>query len=129
VQAVGAARDRWLRLDDWARQTYGVEGEPNFFGRNTGWTLRYRRAGKALFTLTPRNDGFAAVVVVGPTAWPRTADIELTRATRAALESAHPYPEGRWAWFEVADDDAVTDVMRLVTLKAPPPKRRTAARA
>jgi hypothetical protein len=129
LKAVGAAGERWLRLDDWARQTYGVEGEPNFFGKATGWTLRYRRAGKALFTLTPRDGAFSAIVVVGPTVWPRTQDLELTEATRAALEAAQPYPEGRWAWFEVADDGAVTDVMRLVGLKAPPPKRLTAARA
>jgi hypothetical protein len=46
---------------------------------------------------------------------------------RAALEAAYPYPEGRWAWLDVADDEAMTDVMRLGTLKAPPPKRRVAA--
>ncbi|HEX7949322.1 MAG TPA: DUF3788 family protein [Candidatus Limnocylindrales bacterium] len=127
VRVVGPAGDRWSRLDDWVRRTYGVKGEPNFFGTKSGWTLRYRRSGKALFTLIPRTDGFSAMVVVGPTIWPATGDLELTRPTRAALETAHPYPDGRWAWFEVADDGAVTDVMRLVTLKSPPPKRRAAA--
>jgi hypothetical protein len=127
LTVVGGARDRWIRLDDWARQTYGVGGESNFFGPTTGWTLRYRRAGKALFTLTPRIDGFSAIVVVGPTAWPRTAELRLAAATRAALEATQPYPEGRWAWFDVADEDAVSDVITLVTLKAPPPRRRPVA--
>ena len=127
LRAVGSAAGRWSRLDDWARQTYDVEGEPNFFGTKSGWALRYRRAGKALFTLIPRIDGFSAIVVIGPSVWPATADLELTQPTRAALESAHPYPEGRWAWFDVTDDDAVTDVIRLVTLKSPPPRRRALA--
>jgi hypothetical protein len=129
LEAIGPARVRWVRLDEWARVTYDVEGEPWFFGRTTGWTLRYRRGGRALFTLIPRVDGFSTVVVIGPTAWAATAELELTREARAALDAAHPYPEGRWAWIEVADDDAVADVMKLVALKAPPPKRRTVSHA
>lgn len=127
LRAVGSAADRWSRLDSWARETYDIEGEPSFFGTKSGWTLRYRRAGKALFTLIPRVDGFSAVVVVGPSVWPAIADLELSQPTRAALEAAHPYPEGRWAWFDVPDDDAVADVIRLVSVKAPPPRRRLAA--
>jgi hypothetical protein len=129
LEAIGSGRGRWLRLDEWARITYDVEGEPYFFGRTTGWTVRYRRAGRALFTLIPRIDGFSAIVVIGPTAWASTAELELTREVRAALDAAHPYPEGRWAWIEVADDETVADVMQLVALKAPPPRRRTVSHA
>ena len=128
-EATGPAHDRWRRLDDWTRHTYGVHGEPVFSGASTGWTLRYRRGGRALFTLIPRSDGFSAQVVVGPAAWTATADIELTDATRAALDSAYPYPDGRWAWLDVADDGVAADVMRLVALKSPPPKRRVEAHA
>ena len=129
LEPIGGARLRWVRLDDWARATYGVEGEPYFFGRTTGWTLRFRRGGRALFTLIPRIDGFSAVVVVGPTVWEAATDVALGVEVRAALDAAHPYPEGRWAWIDVADDDIVDDVIQLVALKAPPPRRRTAHRA
>jgi uncharacterized protein DUF3788 len=129
VEAIGLARARWIRLDGWARDTYGVEGEPYFFGRTTGWTVRYRRAGRALFTLIPRIDGFSAIVVVGPTAWEAVAELALGVEARAALDAAHPYPEGRWAWIDVADDEIMADVMTLVEVKAPPPRRRTLSRA
>jgi hypothetical protein len=91
--------------------------------------LRYRRAGRALFTLIPRLNGCSAIVVVGPTAWAVTAQLELTVEVRAALDAAHPYPEGRWAWIDVADDDVVADVMNLVAVKAPPPRRRALSHA
>ena len=129
LEAIGRARGRWVRLDEWARVTYDVEGEPYFFGRTTGWTLRYRRGGRALFTLIPRIDGFSAIVVVGPTAWEGVAELELGVEARAALDSAHPYPEGRWAWIDVADDECMADVMTLIALKSPPPRRRTVSRA
>ena len=67
--------------------------------------------------------------MVGPAAWAAIGDVELTEATRAALDGAYPYPDGRWAWLDVADDGVVADVMRLVVLKSPPPKRRAVARS
>lgn len=122
--AAGAGRERWDRLDGWARETYGVLGEPIFFGRDSGWCLRYRRSGKALFTLIPHGDGFRALVVVGPSAWAGAADVELSAVTRAAWDAAHPYPDGRWLWLEVGDDQVARDIERLVELKSPPPRRR-----
>ena len=117
-------RQRWKRLVAWARETYEVDGEPNFFGRTTGWTLRFRRAGKTLFTLIPRASGLAAIVVIGPGAWGGTDRLELTDATRDVLSATMPYPDGRWAWLEITDDGAEADLMQLVVHKAPPPTRR-----
>jgi hypothetical protein len=120
---LGPARARWRRLDDWARDTYGLEGELLFFGRDTGWSLRFRRGGKALFTMMPRPDGFGVLVVVGPSAWAGAGEVELSPATRAAWESARPYPDGRWLWIDVDGDAVVDDIERLVALKSPPPRR------
>jgi hypothetical protein len=122
--AVGRAQERWMQLEDWVRETYGIEGEPIFFGRDSGWCLRFRRSGRALFTLIPRIDGFGALVVIGPSAWAAADSADLSDATRAAWDRAHPYPDGRWLWLDVVDDRLALDVEHLVALKSPPPKRR-----
>jgi hypothetical protein len=88
--------------------------------------MRYRRSGKALFTLIPRRGGVQALVVVGPTVWAAAGDVELSPATRAAWDLAHPYPDGRWLWLDVASDAVAADIECLVTLKSAPPKRRKA---
>lgn len=121
--AVGSAGVGWERLDGWARETYGIEGEPIFFGKDTGWSMRYRRGGRALFTLMPRSGALRALVVVGPSAWEGASGVQLSPRTRAAWDSAHPYPDGRWLWLDVDDDRTLADLQRLVTLKSPPPKR------
>ena len=123
LAGLGRARDRWVRLEDWVRDTYGVEGEALYFGRDTGWSLRFRRSGKALLTLMPRAGAFRALVVVGPSAWDGARDLELTARVRAAWDQAHPYPDGRWLWLDVDDDRTVDDIERMVTLKSPPPRR------
>ena len=124
LAALGTSRDRWIRLEDFARRTYGLDGEAIFFGADSGWCVRYRRSGRALFTLLPRDGGFGALVVVGPSAWVAAADAELSESTRAKWDAAHPYPDGRWLWLDVVDDVAVSDIERLVKLKSPPSKRR-----
>ncbi|MBI3750908.1 MAG: DUF3788 family protein [Chloroflexi bacterium] len=122
VEAVGPARDRWLRLEAWLRDTYGLDGEPIFFGRDSGWCVRYRRSGKALLTLIPRDDGFRTLAVVGPSAWQAAASAVLSSRTQAAWDGARPYPDGRWLWLDVDDDTTVDDIEELVALKSPPPK-------
>jgi hypothetical protein len=128
--ASGSGRDRWDRLVAWVERTYGLTGEPLYFGRDSGWVLRFRRSGKALLTLLPlAGGGLRALVVVGPSAWAAVADAELSEPIRAAWAAAHPYPDGRWLWPLVEDDAIVDDIERLVALKSPPPRRPRKAAA
>jgi hypothetical protein len=124
LQAVlGPSVVAWDRLIGWVEATYGLTGEPIHFGRESGWSLRFRRSGRALLTLTPMADGSVrALVVVGPTAWAQVGDIELSPVVRAAWEAAKPYPDGRWLWLPLTDDAVLADVERLVALKSPPPR-------
>jgi hypothetical protein len=125
--ALGTAAARWTGLVEWLGATYGVEGEPLFFGRDSGWCLRFRRSGRALLTLLPHEGGFRVLVVVGPSV---AAGVEaavaagdLGRPIAEAFADATAYPDGRWLWLPVDDEAAVEDVRRLVALKSPPPKR------
>jgi hypothetical protein len=120
--ALGGAGGLWAKLDAWVTATYGISGEP-FFGGSDGWCVRYRRSGKGLVTLIPRAGSFRALVVIGPRLWTEVAELDLSPATEHAWQSARPYPDGRWLWLDVADEQIAGDVERLVALKSPPPRR------
>ena len=117
----GPAVDKWLRLEAFALDTYGVIGEPVFEGH--AWSLRFRRGGKTLFTLMSNEAGFRALVVVGPSAWELASAARLSAYTREKWETARPYADGRWIWLTVTDDAVVADIETLVRLKSPPPRR------
>jgi hypothetical protein len=122
--AAGAWLPQWHRLVDWLRSTYGLEGEPLYGGRDEGWLLRFRRSGRSLLTMIPQAIGpFRVQVVIGPGAWPAVASANLSPAMRAAWDAAKPYPDGKWIWREVTDAATVEDVLQLVAIKSPPPKR------
>jgi hypothetical protein len=128
--ACSLERRRCADLVSWVGSTYGVVGEPLFSGRESGWTLRFSRSGKALLTLLPlAGGGLRALVVVGPSAWEAVANAELSEPIRVAWAAAHPYPDGRWLWPIVDSDAVVEDIKRLVVLKSPPPRRPRALAA
>jgi hypothetical protein len=124
--ACGEQRGWFDRLVRWLETTYEAIGEPLYSGRESGWTLRFRRSGRALLTLMPLADGSLRVlVVVGPSAWAAVAGAgdALSEPIRAAWAAAHPYPDGRWLWPIVDSEAVLEDVQRLVALKSPPPRR------
>jgi len=129
IEAVGPEAARWRALTGWLADRYGLAGEPYWDGAATGWCLRYRRGGRSLLTLIPRDDAFRALVVVGPSAWAAAAGADLGQVVRSAWDGARPYPDGRWLWLDVADDETVAGIEALVALKSPPPRhpRRSAA--
>ena len=127
---LGEARPLWDDLVAWVDATYGVVGEPVWYGKESGWVVRFRRGGKSLLTMLPQvSGGFTAGVVIGPSLWETVPAAPLSPAVRAAWDASRPYPDGRWLGFEVVDRAVVEDVKRLVALKSPPPRRPRTRRA
>jgi hypothetical protein len=113
----------WRRLTGWVEATYGIEPEPLYSGKRSGWVSRYRRSGKSLLTVVPLQGGFQALVVIGPSNADRVSELDLQPGTRQVYEAAHAYPDGRWLLLTVQTLADVEDIVRLVTAKSPPPRR------
>jgi hypothetical protein len=123
VAGLGERIVLWDRLAGWIEATYGVEPEPLFYGRDTGWVVRYRRSGKSLTVLIPGLGAVEAVVVIGPSIADRIGELDLQPGTRTLFEEARAYPDGRWLTIELGSDADVDDVRALISLKSPPPRR------
>jgi hypothetical protein len=121
---VGARVHLWRDLVGFMRQTYDLEGELKFYGKSFGWMLWFRRGGKNLLALYPQEDGLCAQVTLGPSLIDAALALPLGPAFRRAIEEAHPYPEGRWLFVSLQDEDEVEEVKRLVLLKKRPPRAR-----
>ncbi len=128
--ALGERRALWDRVVARMEATYGLEGEPLFYGRDSGWVLRYRRSGKTLLVLLPEPGVARALVVLGPSIAEAAAALPLAPEVRSAFDRAHAYPDGRWLLIEMGSEAVADDLLRLVALKSPPPRRlRRAASA
>lgn len=121
--ALGGRLVLWDRLAGAIESAYGLEPELAWFGKDSGWVVRYRRSGRSLLALLPEPERVRALVVIGPAAYPTASALALEPEVRAALDGAHAYPDGRWLWLDVATEAIADDVVRLVAVKSPPPLR------
>jgi len=121
--ALGAAASRWADITAWVVTTYGVSGEWDFSGKESGWAVRFRRSGRSLLSLFPRPGSVRALVVVGPAIYEEARTLGLAPATADALRDAQTYPDGRWLYVTADSEAVVADIRKLVALKSPPPRR------
>ena len=129
AEALGEALGLWDRVASAVESAYGVQPEPWFFGKESGWVVRYRRSGRSLVALLPERGRASVIVVIGPSAYPVAVGLSLEPPVRAALETAHPYPDGRWVRVELTTEPVADDVVRLIAAKSPPPRHPRGHRA
>ena len=123
-RAAGPHTDLWYRCRDTVTRAMGATADTVWGGRNDGWMLRVRRAGRPFTTLAPRDVGFNALVILGSADLAGAEALPLSPRVRAVLDSARRYPDGTWLFIPVEVASDVDDVVGLLTLKLPARVRR-----
>jgi len=119
LRALGSKRSLWDDLSQFISGNYGLQGDLAFYGKNYGWAIRYRKGGKVLVSMYPRNDAFTVQIVLGEAEGRRASGMHLGANTRRVLEEAHNFREGRWLFIEVESAKDLDDVKQLILIKAP----------
>jgi hypothetical protein len=113
----------WEDLARFGEETCRREGEWKFYGKNYGWALRYRKAGKAFMSLYPGKDGLTVQVILTDEQVARARAFDLSDKVRTLMEGAHPYPEGRWLFIPITSRRGADEVKRLLAVKSGRPGR------
>lgn len=83
-----------------------------------GWTLRLRKGGRSLLTLSTCDRYARAHFVVPPSRVRDVLALRLAPSTRALIRRAHSYPDGRWITLTVRALKDIADLKTLVMFKA-----------
>jgi hypothetical protein len=118
--SVGSKKDLWNKLERFVAENYRAKRDFVFYGKNYGWALRFRKAGKALLSVYPGKDSFAVQIVLRQTPAEKGSDLNLGKNVRNVLEKAHQFPEGRWLFIKVNSKQDISDIQRLLLLKVQP---------
>ncbi len=121
--AIGEARQAWEGLEQYIASNFRVKKDLGFYGKNYGWAVRFRKGGKALLSLYPRQGGFTVQVVLSEPLVQQILLEDIGENTRRAIKAANVYAEGRWLFIQVASQKDVEDIRRLLQLKASPQVR------
>jgi len=118
------AGQHWTSLYRFVVDTYQLQPEWKYEGAKSGWTLYFRKSGRALVNLMPDREGFTALVVLGA----KEAENALAQAegfgsnVRERLETALVYHDGRWLFIRVHDERDIEDIQKLLLIKKKPPR-------
>jgi hypothetical protein len=118
--ALGAKRELWDALLDFVDHHYGSPPELVYAGRNAGWALRFRKNGRALLSLMPGADCFAAVVVLKDRQAADALRLPIGKRILDQLRQAPVDPDGRWLLIPVLSAKIVQDIEALLAVKAKP---------
>jgi len=113
----------WLDLRQYIETRYGDwTPELTFYGKQYGWTIRYRKGGKTLCSLFPEQGAFSVLIVLGKKEVEKALAMvdEFGANARAVLEGTEQLHDGRWLWIGVLDVDDAEDVKRLLRAKRKP---------
>jgi hypothetical protein len=118
VAAIGSKQQLWENLTNFIGDNYRLKSDFAFYGKNYGWALRLRKAGKALLSLYPGQGSFTAQIIVSQAQTEKALSSGLSGKTNKIIEEAHPYPEGRWLFIKVESEQDLNDVKQLLTVKS-----------
>lgn len=119
LTSIGPKKELWENLERFIEQNYRTKRDFAFYGKNYGWAVRFRKAGKALLSMYPGKGSFTAQIVLGETAAGKASRLKLGRNVKNVLDSAHPFPEGRWLFIRIGSRKDIADVQKLLLLKEP----------
>jgi hypothetical protein len=94
-----------------------------FYGKDYGWAVRFRKAGKELLSMYPGEESFTVQFVLAQTPAEKASSLKLGKNVRNILENAHQFPEGRWHFIRVNSKQDLKDIQRLLLLKESPRTR------
>ena len=115
----------WNELDEYLQQTYAIKPKPAYSGCNMdkglwkGWNVKYKKKGKALCTLYPKQGYFLALVPIGAKEIPE-ADVLIQTCgeyMQDLYNSTQAGTFGKSLAVEVTDETILNDMKELIALR------------
>jgi hypothetical protein len=117
AKAIGTAFPLWEELLTHIPETYRPQEDFKFlYGKNYGWGIRFRVRGKLLTCLYPARDHFKAQIILSPAEVDVVQAMDMGANVKQAIETATPYPEGRWLFIPVEGQTNSQDIVRILEL-------------
>lgn len=115
----------WSDIISFIDKNYDYEGLYNKGGKKGVYELKYRKNGRPLCALYPRQNGLCILIIFGK------AECEKFEALRTSFseyisytyDNTHQYHDGRWVYFDIEDDKLNDQIKTLIMLKKKPNKK------
>lgn len=107
----------WKELVAFIEGSFSVRSDWKFYGKSYGWSLAYKRSGKALVSLYPDAGSFTAQVILKDDQIAQVPRELTISELRAAIERAKPYAEGRWIFLPVVSERELEVAKKMIEIR------------
>jgi hypothetical protein len=117
--ALGPTKTAWDQFLAGLAREHDVTGREwkNYYSAKWGWSLRVLRKKRTIVWLSPSNDGFEVLFILGERAMQAARAAKLPQAVAQALATAPKYPEGTGVRLRVNSSRSLRALKQLAAIK------------
>jgi hypothetical protein len=117
-EKIGLSYSWWTEIREFVLASFTkCVAEWNFPGKNYGWSYRIKDKKRAIIYLLPRNGHLKVAFVFGQKATDQILAGDFSAEIKDQLMKAKKYAEGRGISIDVADEDILMEIKKLVWIK------------
>lgn len=112
----------WDMVNNQITDHYEMDKEWHVGRKENKYELKYRRAGKTLCVLFPRNKSFGFMVIYGKAERDKF-EVErknFSTETCAQYDATKTYHDGKWIMLDITDHSILNDIVPLLRIKRKP---------
>lgn len=115
----------WTEINSFIEKNYNVESMWDKGGKTGIYELKYRRGGKTLCALYPRELGLKILVIFGKVEREKFENSrqEFTQYISDFYDNTHQYHDGKWLYLDYNRDLLVDDIKKLILIKKKPNRK------
>ena len=116
----------WYDINNFIKDNYDMEMIWNSGGKTGVYELKYRRSGKTLCALYPREKGMRILIIFGKIEREKFENtrVEFSEYINKFYDSTHQYHDGKWLYLDIINDTVVSDIEKLLLIKKKPNRKR-----
>jgi len=101
---------------------YDMEKEWDKGGKESKYILRFRRGGKTLVSLFPKESGIGILVIYGKDERSKfeAQQADFSSKVVSGYMSAKTYHDGKWITYYLPDEDVFNDLLPMLAIKRKP---------
>ncbi len=111
--------DLFEKLTNFIEDNYQIDGVYKYSKKN-GWTVFYKKSGKALCYINLKEGGFNVTIVIGASLNDEVKKLPIGATTKKMFDEAYQYHDGKWLNFDVKKEKEIEDIKTLLIFKKKP---------
>jgi len=115
----------WSDINSFIENNYNMEFLWNNGGKTGIYELKYRKSGKTLCALYPREKCICMLIIFGKAERNKfeISREDFSKNTTNFYDNTHQYHDGKWLYLDLTDNKQTEDIKKLLLIKKNPNRK------